>query len=58
MAAKDVKFSQDARDRMVRGVDILANAVKATLGPRGRNAVIDRELGRPDRDEGRRDRGR
>ncbi len=42
MAAKDVKFSTDARDRMVRGVNILANAVKVTLGPKGRNVVIDK----------------
>ena len=40
MAAKDVKFSQDARERMLRGVDILANAVKVTLGPKGRNVVL------------------
>ena len=42
MAAKDVKFAQDARDRMLRGVDILANAVKVTLGPKGRNVVLDK----------------
>src|SRR5487761_35828 len=47
MAAKDVKFSTDARDRMVRGVNILANAVKVTLGPKGRNVVIDRAYGAP-----------
>jgi chaperonin GroEL len=47
MAAKDVKFSGDARDRMLRGVDILANAVKVTLGPKGRNVVIDRSYGAP-----------
>ena len=47
MAAKDVKFSQDARDRMVRGVDILANAVKVTLGPKGRNVVLDKSYGAP-----------
>ena len=47
MAAKDVKFSQDARDRMLRGVDILANAVKVTLGPKGRNVVIDKSYGAP-----------
>ncbi|WP_421693584.1 chaperonin GroEL [Aestuariivirga sp.] len=47
MAAKDVKFSGDARDRMLRGVDILANAVKVTLGPKGRNVVIDRSYGSP-----------
>ena len=47
MAAKDVKFSGDARDRMLRGVDILANAVKVTLGPKGRNVVLDRKFGSP-----------
>ena len=47
MAAKDVKFSQDARDRMLRGVDILANAVKVTLGPKGRNVVIAKSYGAP-----------
>ncbi len=47
MAAKDVKFSTDARDRMLRGVDILANAVKVTLGPKGRNVVIDKSFGAP-----------
>jgi chaperonin GroEL len=47
MAAKDVRFSGDARDRMLRGVDILANAVKVTLGPKGRNVVIDKSFGAP-----------
>src|ERR1700742_708061 len=47
MAAKDVKFSGDARDRMLRGVDTLANAVKVTLGPKGRNVVIDKSFGAP-----------
>jgi chaperonin GroEL len=47
MAAKDVKFSSDARDRMLKGVDILANAVKVTLGPKGRNVVIDKAFGAP-----------
>ena len=47
MAAKEVKFSQDARDRMLRGVDILANAVKVTLGPKGRNVVLDKSFGAP-----------
>jgi chaperonin GroEL len=47
MAAKDVKFSSDARDRMLRGVDILANAVKVTLGPKGRNVVLDKSFGAP-----------
>ena len=47
MASKDVKFGQDARERMLRGVDILANAVKVTLGPKGRNVVIDKSFGAP-----------
>ena len=47
MAAKDVKFSTDARERMLRGVDVLANAVKVTLGPKGRNVVIDKSYGAP-----------
>jgi chaperonin GroEL len=47
MSAKDVKFSTDARDRMLRGVDILANAVKVTLGPKGRNVVLDKSYGAP-----------
>ncbi len=47
MAAKDVKFSQEARDRMLRGVDILANAVRVTLGPKGRNVVIEKSFGAP-----------
>jgi chaperonin GroEL len=47
MAAKDVKFSTDARDRMLRGVDILANAVRVTLGPKGRNVVLDKSFGSP-----------
>src|SRR5436190_21004654 len=47
MAAKDVKFSLDARSRMLRGVDILANAVKVTLGPKGRNVVLDKPFGAP-----------
>src|SRR4026208_290691 len=47
MAAKDVKFSTDARERMLRGVDILANAVKETLGPKGRNVVLDKSFGAP-----------
>ena len=47
MAAKDVRFSNDARDRMLRGVDILANAVKVTLGPKGRNVVLDKSFGAP-----------
>jgi chaperonin GroEL len=47
MSAKEVKFSVDARDRMLRGVDILANAVKVTLGPKGRNVVLDKSFGAP-----------
>ncbi|MBY5368585.1 chaperonin GroEL (plasmid) [Rhizobium sp. Z1P35] len=47
MAAKEIKFSTEAREKMLRGVDILANAVKATLGPKGRNVVIDRSFGAP-----------
>jgi chaperonin GroEL len=47
MAAKDVKFHADARDRMLRGVNILADAVKTTLGPKGRNVVIDKSFGAP-----------
>src|SRR5262249_23150372 len=47
MAAKDVKFAQDARDRMLRGVDILAEAVKVTLGPKGRNVVLEKSFGAP-----------
>jgi chaperonin GroEL len=47
MAAKDVRFSTDARDRLLRGVEILANAVKVTLGPKGRNVVIEKSFGAP-----------
>ena len=47
MTAKDVRFSVDARDRMLRGVDILANAVKVTLGPKGRNVLLDKSFGAP-----------
>ncbi|MDI4234046.1 chaperonin GroEL [Bradyrhizobium sp. Arg237L] len=47
MAAKDVKFSADARERLLRGVDVLANAVKVTLGPKGRNVVIEKAFGAP-----------
>ncbi len=47
MAAKDVRFHADARERMLRGVDILANAVKVTLGPKGRNVVLDKSFGAP-----------
>ena len=47
MAAKDVRFSTDARDKMLHGVDVLANAVKVTLGPKGRNVVLDKSFGAP-----------
>jgi chaperonin GroEL len=47
MAAKDVKFRRDARERILRGVDILADAVKVTLGPKGRNVVIEKSFGAP-----------
>ncbi|MGH6865148.1 MAG: chaperonin GroEL, partial [Methyloceanibacter sp.] len=47
MAAKEVKFAQDARERMLRGVDILANAVRVTLGPKGRNVVLEKSFGAP-----------
>ena len=47
MPSKDVKFSTDARERMLRGVDVLANAVKVTLGPKGRNVVLDKSFGAP-----------
>ena len=47
MAAKDIRFGEDARTRMVRGVNILANAVKATLGPKGRNVVLEKSFGAP-----------
>src|SRR5918998_1703753 len=47
MAAKEVKFSSDAREKMLRGVDILANAVRVTLGPKGRNVVLEKSFGAP-----------
>ena len=47
MAAKDIRFGDDARSKMVRGVNVLANAVKATLGPKGRNVVLDKSFGAP-----------
>jgi chaperonin GroEL len=47
MAAKDVKFSVDARERMLRGVETLASAVKVTLGPQGRNVVLEKSFGAP-----------
>jgi len=53
MAAKEVKFAADARERMMRGVDILANAVKVTLGPKGRNVVIEKSFRCPSHHEGR-----
>jgi chaperonin GroEL len=47
MAAKDVKFATDAREKMLQGVDVLANAVKVTLGPKGRNVILDKSFGAP-----------
>ena len=47
MAAKDVKFDTDARNKILRGVNILADAVKVTLGPKGRNVVLDKSFGAP-----------
>src|SRR5207253_8280278 len=47
MAAKDIRHSSDARERMLRGIDILADAVRVTLGPKGRNVVIDKSFGAP-----------
>ena len=47
MTAKDVRFAVDARDRMLHGIDTLANAVKVTLGPKGRNVVLDKSYGAP-----------
>ena len=47
MAAKDVKFGDSARQRMLKGVNLLADAVKTTLGPRGRNVIIDKSFGAP-----------
>lgn len=47
MAAKEVRFSTEAREKMLRGVDILADAVKVTLGPKGRNVVLDKSFGAP-----------
>ena len=47
MAAKDVKFGSDARTKMLRGVNVLADAVKVTLGPKGRNVVLDKSFGSP-----------
>ena len=56
MAAKEVRFSADAREKMLRGVDILANAVRVTLGPKGRNVVLEKSLRRSAHHQGRRDR--
>src|SRR5262249_55876090 len=47
MAAKEIRFHSDARERMLRGVDILTNAVRVTLGPKGRNVVLDKSFGAP-----------
>jgi chaperonin GroEL len=47
MAAKDIRLGSDARDRMLRGIDILADAVRVTLGPKGRNVVLDKSYGAP-----------
>ena len=47
MPAKEVRFHGDARERMLRGIDILANAVRVTLGPKGRNVVLDKSFGAP-----------
>jgi chaperonin GroEL len=47
MAAKDVRFSTDARDLLLRGIDVLNNAVKVTLGPKGRNVILDKSFGAP-----------
>ncbi|MBO9102489.1 TCP-1/cpn60 chaperonin family protein, partial [Rhizobium sp. L58/93] len=47
MAAKQIKFGRDAREKMLRGVDILADTVKVTLGPKGRNVIIDKSYGSP-----------
>jgi len=47
MAAKEVRFGEDARSRMVKGVNVLANAVKVTLGPKGRNVVLEKSFGAP-----------
>ena len=47
MAAKDVRFSADAREKMLRGIETLANAVRITLGPKGRNVVIEKSFGAP-----------
>ena len=51
MSAKDVRFGDDARSQMLDGVNVLANAVKVTLGPKGRNVVLDKSFGCTDRDQ-------
>ena len=56
MSAKEVKFSVDARDKMLRGIDILANAVRVTLGPKGRNVVLDKSVRCAPHHQGRRHR--
>ena len=56
MAAKEVRFSVDARDRMLHGIDTLAHAVRVTLGPKGRNVVLDKSLWRTAHHQGRCDR--
>ena len=52
MSAKEVRFSDSARQRMLKGVDTLANAVKVTLGPKGRNVIIEKSFGAPTHHEG------
>ena len=47
MAVKEVRFNGDARDRMLRGIEVLANAAKVTLGPKGRNVLLDKSYGAP-----------
>ena len=47
MAAKEIRFHTDARERMLRGIDILSNAVRVTLGPKGRNVILDKSFGAP-----------
>ena len=55
MAAKEIRLNGDARDRLLRGIDVLANAVKVTLGPKGRNVLLDKSYGAPRITERRRD---
>ena len=47
MAAKEIRFHEDARERMLRGIDVLSNAVRVTLGPKGRNVVLEKKFGGP-----------